>query len=52
MREEARSVRVSVEGRKVVLNGTVHSLYERQLIEDAAWAAPGVTAVVDRLSIQ
>jgi osmotically-inducible protein OsmY len=51
MRQEAKEVRVSVDGSKVVLNGEVHSQHDRRLIEDAAWAAPGVTAVVDQLSI-
>ena len=45
--------RVSVEAHSgtVVLTGTVHSLAERAAAEHAAWAAPGVMAVEDRLQV-
>jgi osmotically-inducible protein OsmY len=36
---------------KVILTGNVHSWTERQEAERAAWAAPGVTQVEDRLTI-
>jgi hypothetical protein len=36
---------------KVILSGNVHSWAERQEAERAAWAAPGVTKVEDRLMI-
>jgi osmotically-inducible protein OsmY len=42
---------VSVKGHTVFLNGTVDSWYAMQEAEDAAWAAPGVTEVDDRLLI-
>jgi Predicted periplasmic or secreted lipoprotein len=47
------SQRVSVEARDgaVVLTGTVRSLAERDDTERAAWAAPGVTKVDDRLVV-
>jgi osmotically-inducible protein OsmY len=35
----------------VILSGNVHSWAERQEAERAAWAAPGVTHVDDRLTI-
>lgn len=45
--------RVTVEARDgtIVLTGTVRSLVERDEAERAAWAAPGVTAVDDRLVV-
>lgn len=36
----------------MVLAGKVHAWYERDLAEQAAWAAPGVTAVVDHILIE
>jgi osmotically-inducible protein OsmY len=48
---EAKAVRVSCEGGKVRLEGTVHSLRERDAVERAAWAAPGVRSVEDRVFI-
>lgn len=45
--------RISVAAREgaVVLTGTVRSLAERDDAERAAWAAPGVTKVIDRLVV-
>jgi osmotically-inducible protein OsmY len=48
---EADSIRVVVDNDKVTLEGKVKALYERELAERAAWSAPGVTSVVDRLTI-
>jgi osmotically-inducible protein OsmY len=48
---EATGVRVTVENRKVTLEGTVDSLSEREAAENAAWSAPGVQYVEDRLKI-
>jgi len=48
---EADSIRVVVENGKVILEGKVKAWYERNLAERAAWSAPGVKAVEDRLSI-
>ena len=42
---------VSVHDSKVTLNGNVRSWAERKAAEQAAWAAPGVTEVDDRLAI-
>ena len=36
---------------KVVLTGNVHSWFEREEARRAAWAAPGVMAVDDRLVV-
>jgi osmotically-inducible protein OsmY len=48
---DARRIAVTAEDGKVILNGNVRSWAERQEAERAAWAAPGVTQVDDRLSI-
>ena len=48
---DARRVNVTAVDGKVILSGNVHSWAERQEAERAAWAAPGVTDVEDRLSI-
>ena len=48
---EAKAIRVSVEAGKVVLEGTVQNLDERQAVERAAWSAPGVQSVEDRMTI-
>lgn len=46
---EASGVTVSVSDNKVTLEGRAHSWSERRAIERAAWAAPGVANVDDRL---
>ena len=48
---DARRVNVTAHDGKVILSGNVHSWAERQEAERAAWAAPGVTHVEDRLAI-
>ena len=48
---DARRVNVTAENGKVILSGNVHSWAERQEAERAAWAAPGVTQVEDRLAV-
>jgi osmotically-inducible protein OsmY len=45
-------IRVDVAGASVTLDGSVRSLAERAAAERAAWSAPGVTTVVDRLAIR
>ena len=47
---EANAIRVTVhEGNKVVLEGKVGSWDERHAAEHAAWSAPGVKSVEDRM---
>jgi osmotically-inducible protein OsmY len=48
---DARRISVSAQDGKVTLSGTVHSWAERLAAEHAAWAAPGVSTVDDRLAI-
>jgi osmotically-inducible protein OsmY len=48
---DARRINVNAAEGKVILSGNVHSWAERQEAERAAWAAPGVTQVEDRLTI-
>jgi osmotically-inducible protein OsmY len=42
---------IDVDGETVILTGTVRSWMEKEAAERAAWSAPGVTAVDDRLSL-
>ena len=48
---DARRIAVTAHDGKIILTGNVRSWAERQEAERAAWAAPGVTQVDDRLSI-
>ena len=48
---EASKITVSVSSGTVTLSGTVESLEEMDRVEDAAWAAPGVSKVVDDLRV-
>jgi osmotically-inducible protein OsmY len=48
---DARRVNVTVQDSKIVLSGNVRSFAERQEAERAAWAAPGVVQVDDRLTV-
>lgn len=50
-RIEAGQVRVSIDGGKVKLEGKVDNWPDRAAVERAAWAAPGVTSVEDRVVI-
>ena len=48
----SQGIRVSVaDGGTVHLEGIVHDMHERDVVEAAAWSAPGVMQVEDRLAI-
>jgi osmotically-inducible protein OsmY len=49
---DANSIQVETRDGEVVLKGTVHSWYEREEAERAAWAAPGVKKVEDQITIR
>ena len=48
---EANSISVAVVNGTVTLDGTVESLDEMDRVEYAAWAAPGVSKVIDNLRV-
>ena len=49
---EAKTIRVTVQnGNKIILEGSVDNWDERRAVESAAWSAPGVASVDDRLVI-
>jgi osmotically-inducible protein OsmY len=48
---DARRITVVAQNGQVTLTGNVHSWAERQEATRAAWSAPGVTQVIDRLVV-
>ncbi len=48
---KAQKIKVETNGNKVTLAGRVRSWYERRAAEAAAWSAPGITSVVDNITI-
>ena len=49
---EASRITVETEGGRVILKGRVRAWYERDIAERAAWSAPGVAEVQDRITIE
>ncbi len=48
---DAEDIRIDASGGQVTLSGSVRTLRERALAENAAWSAPGVTVVQDLLIV-
>ena len=48
---EARHIEINVKGNTVTLQGRVDSWPERAAAEGAVWSAPGITRVVNELSV-
>jgi osmotically-inducible protein OsmY len=48
---DAQRITVEVQGSKAILKGTVRSWAEREEAERAAWSAPGITAVENRITL-
>ena len=48
---DAKKISVTVKGSSVTLSGSVHSWSERELARQSAWSTPGVTDVVDNISV-
>jgi len=48
---DAEHITVEVQGSKVILRGTVRSYAEKKAAEEAAWSAPGITEVDNRIVI-
>jgi osmotically-inducible protein OsmY len=48
---DAKGIQVKADDGKVTLEGTVYSWLEKQQAEDAAWSAPGVTEVDNKLIV-
>jgi osmotically-inducible protein OsmY len=48
----ATEIVIRADGGRVVLSGRVRSWRERDLAERIAWAAPGVTEVLDRITVE
>jgi osmotically-inducible protein OsmY len=48
---EAKGIEVIVAGHTVTLKGRVHSWSERNAAQGAAWSAPGITQVINELTV-
>lgn len=48
---DAAAISIQTDDGSVTLRGKVHSWSERRLVENAAWSAPGVTEVKDKITI-
>lgn len=49
--EDANAITVTAEDGNVTLSGRVKAWSERRIAENAAWAAPGVTRVIDNIAV-
>ncbi|HEU4684815.1 MAG TPA: BON domain-containing protein, partial [Nitrospira sp.] len=51
VKTDAEHITVEVEGSKAILRGTVRSWAEKDEAERAAWLAPGITEVDNKITI-
>jgi len=51
-RSDARKIHASVHGTQITLSGTVDNWPERDAARDTAWGTPGVTAVIDNMTME
>ena len=49
--EDGKRISVGVSGGDVTLSGTIHSWAERDLATQSAWNSPGVSKVIDNLTL-
>ena len=49
---DAQDIKVTLDGGKVTLQGHVPAWHERSIAEQAAWSAPGVSAVEDHIIVR
>src|ERR1700704_2253790 len=49
---DAAKITVEIQGSKAILKGSVRSWAEKQEAERAAWSAPGITAVENRIMLE
>ncbi len=45
------NIKVNISRARVTINAYVHAWNERKFVEDAIWASPGVTEIVDNLRV-
>lgn len=48
---DPKTIDVSAQGGRIKLTGTVHSMHDRLMAGDAAWAAPGATHVENDIAV-
>ena len=48
---DSKQINVEVDGETVILTGTVHSWFEREEAERAAWSEPGIRRVEDLIIV-